>query len=295
MAHSMTGFGRGEKVFGTRRYSVEIKSVNSRFCDINIRMPKLFNFADANLRKLISDTLVRGKVDVFISYEDDSESSSEVVVNQGLVTAYSDAISEIASITGRADDANATRLAAFPDVLTTRQKEIDEESIYSELEETMKVALDGIQEMRNVEGANLISDIIDKINSLEKIKDEIADRAPKVVEEYRVRLSDRIDELLADNNKAFYDEARITAEVAVFADKCAIDEELKRLTSHFSQGKRILAVDDSVGKKMDFLIQEINRETNTIGSKANDLEITNRVLLMKNVIEEMREQIQNLV
>jgi len=295
MAHSMTGFGRGEKVFGTRRYSVEIKSVNSRFCDINIRMPKLFNFADANLRKLISDILVRGKVDVFISYEDDSESSSEVVVNQGLVKAYSDAISEIASITGRADDANATRLAAFPDVLTTRQKEIDEESIYAELEETMKVALDGMQEMRNVEGANLISDIIDKINSLEKIKDEIADRAPKVVEEYRVRLSDRIDELLADNNKAFYDEARITAEVAVFADKCAIDEELKRLTSHFSQGKRILAVDDSVGKKMDFLIQEINRETNTIGSKANDLEITNRVLLMKNVIEEMREQIQNLV
>ena len=295
MAHSMTGFGRGEKVFGTRRYSVEIKSVNSRFCDINIRMPKLFNFADANLRKLISDILVRGKVDVFISYEDDSESSSEVVVNQGLVKAYSDAISEIASITGRADDANATRLAAFPDVLTTRQKEIDEESIYTELLETMKVALDGIQEMRNIEGANLISDIIDKINSLEKIKDEIADRAPEVIEEYRVRLSDRIDELLADNNKAFYDEARITAEVAVFADKCAIDEELKRLTSHFSQGKRILAVDDSVGKKMDFLIQEINRETNTIGSKANDLEITNRVLLMKNVIEEMREQIQNLV
>ena len=295
MAHSMTGFGRGEKVFGTRRYSVEIKSVNSRFCDINIRMPKLFNFADANLRKLISDILVRGKVDVFISYEDDSESSSEVVVNQGLVKAYSDAISEIASITGRADDANATRLAAFPDVLTTRQKEIDEESIYAELLETMKVALDGMQEMRNVEGDNLVSDIIDKINSLEKIKDEIADRAPEVIEEYRVRLSDRIDELLADNNKAFYDEARITAEVAVFADKCAIDEELKRLTSHFSQGKRILAVDDSVGKKMDFLIQEINRETNTIGSKANDLEITNRVLLMKNVIEEMREQIQNLV
>ena len=120
-------------------------------------------------------------------------------------------------------------------------------------------------------------------------------RAPKVVEEYKVRLSDRIDELLADNSKAFYDEARITAEVAVFADKCAIDEELKRLTSHFSQGKRILAVDDSVGKQMDFLIQEINRETNTIGSKANDLEITNRVLLMKNIIEAMREQIQNLV
>ena len=295
MAHSMTGFGRGEKIFETRRYSVELKSVNSRFCDINVRMPKLFNFADANIRKLISDTLVRGKVDVFISFEDESSDSAEVVVNQGLVKAYSDAITNIANITGRADDVNASRLAAFPDVLSTKQKEIDEETIYSELAATLKEALAGMQDMRNVEGANLVSDIIDKINSLEKIKSEIEDRAPKVVEEYKVRLSDRIDELLADNNKAFYDEARITAEVAVFADKCAIDEELKRLSSHFSQGKRILAVDDSVGKKMDFLIQEINRETNTIGSKANDLEITNRVLLMKNVIEEMREQIQNLV
>ncbi len=295
MAHSMTGFGRGEKIFDTRRYSVEIKSVNSRFCDINVRMPKLFNFADANIRKTISDTLVRGKVDVYITFEDDSEASAEVVVNQGLVKAYSDAITNIAEITGRADDVNASRLAAFPDVLSTRQKEIDEETIYSELEQALKQALDGMQEMRSIEGANLVSDIIDKINSLEKVKGEIEDRAPKVVEEYKVRLSDRIDELLSDNNKAFYDEARITAEVAVFADKCAIDEELKRLTSHFSQGKRILAVDDSVGKKMDFLIQEINRETNTIGSKANDLEITNRVMLMKNIIEEMREQIQNLV
>ncbi len=295
MAHSMTGFGRGEKVFDTRHYSVELKSVNSRFCDINVRMPKLFNFADANIRKTISDTLVRGKVDVYITFEDDSEASAEVVVNQGLVKAYSDAITNIAEITGRADDVNASRLAAFPDVLSTRQKEIDEETIYSELEQALKQALDGMQEMRSIEGANLVSDIIDKINSLEKVKGEIEDRAPKVVEEYKVRLSDRIDELLSDNNKAFYDEARITAEVAVFADKCAIDEELKRLTSHFSQGKRILAVDDSVGKKMDFLIQEINRETNTIGSKANDLEITNRVMLMKNIIEEMREQIQNLV
>ena len=292
---SMTGFGKSEKVFDTRRYSVELKSVNSRFCDINIRMPKLFNFADSRLRKLISDTLVRGKVDVYINYEDESDGSSEVVVNESLVKAYSDAITNIAAITGRSDDVNASRLALFPDVLTTRQKEIDEESIYSELEQTAVEALNGMQEMRSAEGANLVSDIIDKINSLEKIRCEIEDRAPKVVEEYKVRLSDRIDELLADNSKAFYDEARITAEVAVFADKCAIDEELKRLSSHFSQGKRILAVDDSIGKKMDFLIQEINRETNTIGSKANDLEITNRVLLMKNIIEEMREQIQNLV
>ncbi|MBR1796434.1 MAG: YicC family protein [Clostridiales bacterium] len=295
MAHSMTGFGRSEKVFDTRRYSVEIKSVNSRFCDISIRMPKLFNFADSRIRKLISETLVRGKVDVYINFEDISEGSTEVIVNAGLVKAYSDAITNIASITGRPDDVNSSRLAVFPDVLTTRQKEIDEDKIYAELEQVAKEALDGMQEMRYAEGSHLVSDIIDKINSLEKIKGEIEDRAPKVIDEYKARLEDRIEELLADNNKAFYDEARITAEVAVFADKCAVDEELKRLTSHFAQGKRILAVDDSVGKKMDFLIQEINRETNTLGSKANDLEITNRILLMKNIVEEMREQIQNLV
>lgn len=295
MAYSMTGFGRAEKIFGNRRYTVELKSVNSRFCDISVRMPKIFNFADAGIRKTVQETLVRGKVDIYITFEDTSAGSTEVVLNDGLVAAYSDALARIAEATGRQDGTTAARLAMLPDVLITRQKEVDEDQLGEELNETLKAALDGMQEMRSVEGANLVSDIIDKVNELEKIHAEITERAPQVVVEYRKRLSDRIDELLADNSKAFYDEARITAEVAVFADKCAIDEEIKRLTSHFAQAKRILAVDVTVGKKMDFLIQEINRETNTIGSKANDLEITNRVMLMKNIIEAMREQIQNLV
>jgi len=295
MAHSMTGFGRCEKFFDTRRYSVEIKSVNSRFCDISVRMPKMFNFADSRIRKLISDTLVRGKVDVFINFDDTADESTEIILNDGLVTAYSDALKKIADKTGRPDETSASRIANFPDVFIIRQKGIDEDKIYRELEQTTREALEEMQQMRGAEGANLVSDLIDKVNSLEKIHGEIAEREPLVIEEYREKLSNRIDELLAENSKAFYDEARITAEVAVFADKCAIDEELKRLASHFSQAKRILAVDESVGKKMDFLIQEINRETNTIGSKGNDLEITNRVLLMKNIIEEMREQIQNLV
>ncbi|MCQ2516902.1 MAG: YicC family protein [Saccharofermentans sp.] len=295
MAYSMTGFGRAEKIFGNRRYTVELKSVNSRFCDISVRMPKIFNFADAGIRKTVQETLIRGKVDIYITFEDTSAGSTEVVLNDGLVTAYSDALARIAEATGRQDGTTAARLAMLPDVLITRQKEVDEDQLGDELNETLKAALGGMQEMRSVEGANLVSDIIDKVNELEKIHSEITERAPQVVVEYRKRLSDRIDELFADNNKAFYDEARITAEVAVFADKCAIDEEIKRLTSHFAQAKRILAVDVTVGKKMDFLIQEINRETNTIGSKANDLEITNRVMLMKNIIEAMREQIQNLV
>jgi len=295
MAYSMTGFGRAERIFGNRRYTVELKSVNSRFCDISVRMPKIFNFADAAIRKTVQETLVRGKVDIYITFEDTAAGSTEVVLNDGLVAAYSDALARIAESTGRQDGTTAARLAMLPDVLITRQKEVDEDQLGNELDETLKAALDGMQEMRAVEGANLVSDIIDKVNELEKIHSEITERAPQVVVEYRKRLADRIDELLADNNKAFYDEARLTAEVAVFADKCAIDEEIKRLTSHFAQAKRILAVDVTVGKKMDFLIQEINRETNTIGSKANDLEITNRVMLMKNIIEAMREQIQNLV
>ena len=295
MAYSMTGFGRSEKIFETRRYTVEIKSVNSRFCDINIRMPRLFNFADAAIRKTVTDALVRGKVDIFINFDDSENASSEVVLNEGLVRAYSDALKAISDITGRSDDASASRFTVFPDVVTVRQKDMDEKMLQSELSECLLEALDGIKKMRQEEGNNLVSDILDKICDLEKIRNDIGTRAPDVVKDYKARLAARIDEILDDDKRAFYDENRLAAEVAVFADKCAIDEELKRLSSHFSQGKRILALDDSVGKKMDFLIQEINREVNTIGSKANDLEITNRVLLMKNVVEEMREQIQNLV
>ncbi len=295
MAYSMTGFGRGEKIIDTRRYTVELKSVNSRFCDINIRMPRIFNFADSKIRKQITDSLVRGKVDVFINFEDSQNSSMEVVVNEGLASSYSEAVKKIAEVSGREDEMTASRLSNFPDVLTVRQRDMDEETLLEELSDCIGMALAGMTEMRRTEGDNLCSDIIDKVNELAVLRDEIADRAPLVVTEYRARLSARIDEILEDEKRALYDENRLAAEVAVFADKCAIDEELKRLLSHFQQAKRILAFDGSVGKKMDFLIQEINREVNTIGSKANDLEITNRVLLMKNLIEEMREQIQNLV
>ncbi len=295
MAYSMTGFGRCEKVFGSRRYTVEIKSVNSRFCDINIRMPRIFNFADGQIRKLITESLVRGKVDIFINFDDSENQSSEVILNEGLVKAYSGALKDISAVTGRDDDASASRIASFPDVLTVRQKDLDEEALWDELSGCISGALSEMKVMRKTEGDSLASDVTDKICELEKIRDEIVTRAPEVVKEYRTRLAARIEELLNDDKKAFYDENRLSAEVAVFADKCAIDEELKRLMSHFQQAKRYLAVDDSIGKKMDFLIQEINREVNTIGSKANDLDITNRVLLMKGIVEEIREQIQNLV
>ncbi|MCQ2467565.1 MAG: YicC family protein [Clostridia bacterium] len=295
MAYSMTGFGRSEKIFATRRYTVELKSVNSRYCDINVRLPRLFNFAESAIRKLVSDQLSRGKVDIYISYEDQESASAEVTVNTGLARAYSEAIKKLAEETGRPDDLSATRLSSYQDVLVVRQANVDEDTLMRELTEVCKEAIDGMLQMRKIEGDNLCADLLQKVSFLEATRNEIAERAPQVVADYRERLSNRIDEILDSEKRALYDDARLAAEVAVFADKAAIDEELSRLISHFAQARTILSSNGAIGKKMDFLVQEINREVNTIGSKANDLEITNRVLLMKNEIEKIREQIQNLV
>ncbi len=295
MALSMTGYGRGEKIFDSRRYTVEIKSVNSRYCDINLRLPRIFNFADAKIRKTVSDALLRGKIDMFINFEDNDAEGSEVVINEGLAKAYSEAVRRISEVTGREDDLASSRLAAYQDIITLRQVSVDEDKLYSELSSAVDEALSGMIEMRKAEGKSLADDITGKVGELEILRDEVAEYSPNVVADYRQRLSDRIDVILADEKREFYDESRLAAEVAVFADKCCIDEEMKRLISHFAQARKILASDGSIGKKMDFLIQEINREINTTGSKANDIEITNRVLKMKNLVEEMREQVQNLV
>ena len=295
MAYSMTGFGRGEKVFDTRKYSIELKSVNSRFCDISIRMPRIFNYLDGDIRRVITDRLLRGKIDVFINYEDQGEAGQTVTVNAGLAKEYAKAAKEIAELTGREDDFGVARLATMQDVLSVTQTEIDEEAIAKELLETLNLAVDGMLTMRKREGDNLVASILGKIDSLEVIRGEIVTRSPEVVEAYKQKLSARINEILTSEQRDFYDDNRLAAEVAIFADKCAIDEEMARLSSHFSQARKILAEEGTVGKKMDFLVQEINREVNTTGSKANDIEITSRVLSMKNLIEEIREQIQNLV
>ena len=295
MAYSMTGFGRGEKVFDTRKYTVEIKSVNNRYCDINIRMPRMFNFADTRIRKQITDRLVRGKVDVFINYVDSNSEAEAVTINTGLVKAYSDAALQIAKMTGRVDDLGTARLAMYPDVMNVSQTRVDEDMLGDELVAAVDAAIDGMLAMRKREGDNLLKDILGKIDKLQELRDQTAQRAPLVVEAYRAKLAARIDDLLSSEQREFYDESRLSAEVAVFADRCAIDEELTRLVSHFAQAHKILAKDGPVGKQMDFLVQEINREVNTTGSKANDIEITNNVLQMKNTVEEIREQIQNLV
>ena len=295
MAYSMTGFGRGEKVFDTRKYSIEIKSVNSRFCDISIRMPRMFNYLDTDIRRVITDRLNRGKIDVFVNFEDQGEAGQVVTVNAGLAKGYSEAAKAISAVTGREDDMGVERIALFQDVLSVTQKEIDEEATAKELMEALNLAVDGMLEMRKREGDNLVNTILAKVSSLETIREEVVTRSPAVVEAYRQKLSARINEILTSDQREFYDDNRLAAEVAIFADKCAIDEEMARFSSHFSQARKILAEEETVGKKMDFLVQEINREINTTGSKANDIEITSRVLTMKNLVEEIREQIQNLV
>ena len=207
----------------------------------------------------------------------------------------SEAAKAIAALTGREDDFGVARLATMQDVLSVTQNEINEEQAAKELMEALNLAIDGMLAMRKREGENLVATILTKVQTLEGIREEVVTRSPEVVEAYRQKLAARINEILTSDQREFYDDNRLAAEVAIFADKCAIDEEMARLSSHFSQARKILAEDGSVGKKMDFLVQEINREVNTTGSKANDIEITSRVLSMKNLVEEIREQIQNLV
>ena len=294
MAYSMTGFGRGEKVFDTRKYSIEIKSVNSRFCDISIRMPRMFNYLDTDIRRVITDRLIRGKIDVFVNFEDQGEAGQVVTVNAGLARGYSEAAKAISAVTGREDDMGVERIALFQDVLSVTQKEIDEEATAKELMEALNLAIDGMLEMRKREGDNLVKTILTKVSSLETLRGEVVTRSPSVVEAYKQKLAARINEILTSEQREFYDDNRLAAEVAIFADKCAIDEEMARLSSHFSQARKILAEEETVGKKMDFLVQEINREANTIGSKASDLEITSRVLDIKGNVEKIREQVQNI-
>ena len=295
MAISMTGYGRAEAIYATRRYLVEIKSVNNRFCDISVRMPRGYISLENKIREMISDRLLRGKIDVFVTIEDVGDGNQTVELNEGLARAYSDAVKKVAELTGRNDDADAFQIARFPDVLVARANSLTPEEAGAELLPVLDGAIDDMVRMREIEGEKLVDDLQTKVDAFERYHAAILLRAPLVPQEYRERLMARIGELLDDKANLVYDEARREAEVAVFADKCAIDEELTRLSSHMTQLRETLRAKGSIGKRLDFILQEMNREVNTIGSKANDLTITNHVLDMKTELEKIREQIQNLV
>lgn len=294
MATSMTGFGRGEAVGENRRINVEIKTINNRYCDIQIRIPRILAALENRIREEISRQVSRGKIDVFINFEDNSPDSSRVICDTGLARAYAAALREIAVAADVPDALNAGVIGRFGEVLHVESSQVDPETVWQLLQQALQQALESLNQMRRLEGDRLAADLLQRGECLEVLRGEVAGRAPLVVADFRVRLRNRIDELLGGQSAELFDDQRLAAEVALYADKCSIDEELVRLHSHLRQLAEILRTDEPIGKKLDFLIQEINREINTIGSKANDLELVNRVVAMKSELEKVREQIQNL-
>ena len=294
MASSMTGFGRGEAFDTDRRVSVEIKSVNNRYSDIQIRIPRILAPLENRIREEIGRQAARGKIDVFVNYEDKNPNAYKVSLDTGLALAYAKALREIAAAADVPDALNASVISRFSDVLHAEPAQVEPEQVWQLLQQALQQALSALVQMRRQEGERLVSDLMQRTASLAGIRGEIIERAPLVLADYRQRLQNRIEELLGDRAGELFDEQRLAGEVAIFADKCSIDEELVRLDSHLKQLSGILQADEPVGKKLDFLVQEINREINTIGSKANDLELINRVVIMKSELEKIREQIQNL-
>jgi uncharacterized protein (TIGR00255 family) len=293
MIKSMTGFGRSEYSDGKRNIICEIRSVNHRYSDITVKMPRRYSFAEDRIKQTVKEKLVRGKVDVSINVENVTESDVVIKLNQLAAKQYYDNLSELKEQFGLTGDIDLSLMAGMPDVLKAVPDVEDEEEITKAILIPVAEASANLEKMRAVEGQRLADDLISKGETIKGILDKIEVRSPLVVKDYMEKLRARITELL--DGAAKIPEERILTEAAIFADKCAIDEEITRLNSHLVQLKTILTGSEStVGKKLDFLVQEMNREANTIGSKANDLEITNNMLNIKAEIEKIREQVQNI-
>ena len=291
MIKSMTGFGRCEAVTDECKISVEIKAVNHRYLDLSIKMPKKFNYFEAAMRTLLKDYIQRGKVDVFITYEDYTEDQVSLKYNSTLAAEYMKNFEKMAEQFGLEDDVTVSMLSRCPEVLTMEQVPEDEEHMWAMLQEVLKGAAENFVETRLREGENLKNDLIGKLDHMLSMVDFIEERSPKILEEYRQRLGDKVRELLQNST---IDEARILTQVTVFADKICVDEETVRLRSHIEGMKKEILAGGSVGRKLDFIAQEMNRESNTILSKSNDLEISDQGILLKTEIEKVREQIQNI-
>lgn len=288
----MTGFGRGENTDSLRSFTVEIKSVNHRYNDIIVKMPKHLNYLEESIKKLIRNKVTRGRVEIYISLEYISQSDIEVKVDIPLATSYKKAIDVLCNELHIENNINIELLTRFPDVLKTQKREEDEDEIWACLKLAIEDSLNRLISMRIEEGKELANDIILKAKSIESMVKQIEERSPEVVLEYKTKLSNRIKELLEE--KYEIDENKLANEVAYFADKCSINEEIVRLYSHINQMVKSLEADVPVGRKLDFLVQEMNREVNTIGSKVGDIDITNKVVDIKSELEKIREQIQNI-
>lgn len=293
MLRSMTGFGRAETVFNeTYEVSVQIKAVNHRYADYNIKTPRIYSFLEEHIRSRLAGSISRGKVEVYASINKIEDDNKQVKLNKTLAESYISSLRELSEF-GLSDDISMSTLSAFSDIFDIEYKEIDEDAVKSAIDEALGIALDGFIAMRISEGERLKKSILEHLDSLAVHTDAVEERSPQTVIEYQDRLRKRLNDTLAEIG-ASADESRILTEAAIFADKVAVDEETVRLKSHIKAFRAALEENTPIGKKLDFIVQEMNRETNTIGSKCNDIELTRHVVEMKSTIEKIREQIQNI-
>jgi uncharacterized protein (TIGR00255 family) len=288
---SMTGYGSAKGVVEGLEVTVELKSVNNRYLDCNVRMPRNFLFAEETVKQAVSASVGRGKVDVFVSSASSANSDMTVAINHELAKGYFDAVSSIAKELGIETGLTANQIARYPDVLVLEKREMDKEVAAKELYDVAEAAVAEFNKMRAREGQRLKEDMLSKLESIESLVGFVETRSPQIVEEYRHRLEAKLREVLEE--KAL-DEHRMVTEAAIFADRTAVDEETVRLRSHISQFRQMLDGGSPVGRKLDFLIQEFNRESNTIGSKCNDATLARVVVDLKSEIEKIREQVQNI-
>lgn len=292
MIKSMTGFGRHEETDGNRKFSVEMKAVNHRYLDLNIKMPRKFNAYESNIRNIVKEYIYRGKVDIYINYEDVSKKDVQVKYNKEIAKEYYHHLIQMASDFGIENDVRSGMLSRYPEVFTMEEVKADEEELWIVLERVLKAALEQMVETRLREGANLKDDLVKKLDGILENVAFIESKSPKLVEEYKECLRAKIADLIDDSN---FDEARLLTEVTIFADKVCVDEELVRLRSHVEGVKEtLLSGATNIGRKLDFIAQEMNREANTILSKTNDIEVSEHAIELKTEIEKVREQIQNI-
>ena len=291
MIKSMTGFGRCEVADEKRKFTVELKSVNHRYLDVNIKMPKKLNFFESTIRNLLKEYIERGKVDVYITYEDYTEDNYTLRYNSALAAEYLGYLNSMAEEFHLDNDIRVSTLSRYPDVLVMEEQDIDEKELWSGLEKALRGACEQFVESRVKEGEALRNDLLDKLDAMLSDVDFIEERPPQIMKEYRMRQEKKIQEILGDRQ---IDDSRIATEVTIYADKVCVDEETVRLRSHIITTKDTLIAGGSIGRKLDFIAQEMNRETNTILSKANNIEISDVGINLKTSIEKVREQIQNI-
>ena len=292
MIKSMTGYGRARQMLHKRDITVEVRSVNNRYLDCTVKMPRMYTFAEDAIKGCVQKAISRGKVDVFITVDASAADVAKVTVNRELAAGYVSALRELAEVCGSENfQVGPETLSRFPDVLTVTKADEDLESVSADLCAVLEEALAAYNTMRAVEGAKLAEDIGNRLTAIETYTGQVEERSPQTVAEYRAKLTARMQEVLQSTT---IDAQRILTEAAIYADKVAVDEETVRLRSHVAQLRTMRASDEPMGRKMDFLIQEVNRESNTIGSKCNDVAIAQVVVNLKAEVEKMREQVQNI-